>query len=42
MAGFEARSLGGGIRLGFMLASASRGVEKEIERFATDAALFDE
>jgi nucleoside-diphosphate-sugar epimerase len=38
---FEARSTGGGgISLGSMLALASRGVEKEIERFATDAALF--
>jgi hypothetical protein len=39
---FEARSMGGGISLGFGLASASRRVEKVIENFATDVTLLDE
>ena len=39
---FEARSMSGGISLGFGLASASRRVEKVIENFATDVTLLDE
>lgn len=38
---FEARSMGGGISLGFGFASVSRAVKKVIEDFGTDATLLD-
>jgi hypothetical protein len=42
MASFETRLLDGGDSLGHILASASWGVEKEVERCATDVVLFDD
>jgi len=39
---FEARSLGGGISLGFGMGATSRRVEKAIEDFATGVTLLDE